>query len=106
MSRFILLSSLFVFSVLIVSCSDDKPVTELTKEQSIEISFDTKNLSDTAVLLTTKKNIYLRGAMLKSIVTTDTLPFPGMKSETIEDDNGNSKNVTMPKEYEFFITVK
>ena len=106
MSRFTLLSILFAFSVVIAGCSDDKPVTELTKDQSIEIAFDTKNLSDTAVLLTTKKNIYLKGALVKSIVTTDTLPFPGTKSETIEDDNGNSKNVIMPKEYEFFITVK
>lgn len=97
---------LLLCSFLIVSCDDDKPVTELTKDQSIEITFNTKSLSDTAVLLTTKKNIYLKGVLAKSISNTDTLPFPGMKSETIEDENGNSKSVTMPKEYEFFITVK
>ncbi len=101
-----LLSLLLISSFLISSCSDDKPVTELTKDQSIEITFNTKSLSDTAVLLTTNKNIYLKGSLLKSIITTDTLPFPGMKTEEIEDDNGNTKNVTIPKEYEFFITVK
>jgi hypothetical protein len=106
MKNITVISALLMSSFLIASCSDDKPVTELTKDQSIEITFDTKSLSDTAILLTTKKNIYLKGALAKSIVSTDTLPFPGMKSETIEDDNGNSKSVTMPKEYEFFITVK
>lgn len=106
MKNISLISLLIISSFLISSCSDDKPVTELTKDQSIEITFNTKSLSDTAVLLTTNKNIYLRGSLLKSIVTTDTLPFPGMKTEEIEDDNGNTKNVTIPKEYEFFITVK
>jgi hypothetical protein len=106
MKNISLISVLLVSSFILASCSNDKPVTELTKDQSIEISFDTKILADTAVLLTTKKNIYLKGIMLKTIITTDTLPFPGMKTEEIEDDNGNTKSVTMPKEYEFFITVK
>lgn len=106
MKNIAVISAFLMCSFIFASCSDDKPVTELTKDQSIEIAFDTKSLSDTAVLLTTKKNIYLKGVMIKSIVTTDTLPFPGMKTEEIEDDNGNTKNVTMPKEYEFFITVK
>ncbi|MEI6347054.1 MAG: hypothetical protein WCP69_03805 [Bacteroidota bacterium] len=106
MKQLTLLFILSLISLLIAGCSDDKPVTDLTKDQSIEIAFDTQNLSDTAVILTTKKNIYLKGALLKTIVDFDTLPFPGFKSEVIEDDNGDSKSVTMPKEYEFFITVK
>ncbi len=106
MKNITVISALLMGSFLMASCSDDKPVTELTKDQSIEIVFDTKSLSDSAVVLTTKKNIYLKGAMIKSIITTDTLPFPGMKTESIEDDNGETKTVTMPKEYEFFITVK
>lgn len=106
MKKITLLINLCLFSILISGCSDDKPVTELTKDQSIEISFETKSLSDTAILLTTKKNIYLKGTLAKSILNTDTLPFPGMKMETIEDEDENSKIVRMPKEYEFFITVK
>lgn len=106
MKNITVISALLMSSFVIASCSDDKPVTELTKDQSIEITFETKTLADTAVLLTTKKNIYLKGAMIKSIITTDTLPFPGMKTESVEDDNGETKTVTMPKEYEFFITVK
>jgi hypothetical protein len=106
MKNITVISALLMGSFLMASCSDDKPVTELTKDQSIEVVFDTKSLSDTAVVLTTKKNIYLKGTMIKSIITTDTLPFPGMKTEEVEDDNGETKNVTMPKEYEFFITVK
>lgn len=106
MKKSAVICSFIICSIWLVSCSDDKPVTELKKDQSIEIVFDTKSLSDTAVLLTTKKNIYLKGILIKSIMNTDTLPFPGMKTETIEDDNGNEKSVTMPKEYEFFITVK
>ncbi len=106
MKKHLLFFSILVLSIIIFGCSDDKAVTEITKDQSIEITLETQSLADTAVLLISKQNVYLKGQNVKTITHTDTLPFPGFKTEEIEDEQGNTKSATLPKEYEFFITVK
>lgn len=94
-------------AVTISGCSNnDAPVTQLNKDHSIETTLETKKISDSLVVLISRQNVYLKGKQVKTIVHADTIPFPGNKKETIEDDNGNEQSVVMPIEYEFFVTVK
>jgi len=100
----------FTFILFIVfamsSCSSKEPVVaNLKKDKAIEITFETRKLGDSAVLLLTYQNVYLRGNLIKTIVKKDTLPSPGDSIQTVEVD-GNEKTVRLPKEYEFFVTVK
>jgi len=56
-------------------------------------------------LLLTHQNVYIKGNLIKTLVKRDTLPALGDSIQTIEED-GNDKTVRLPKEYEFFVTVK
>ncbi len=93
-------------SFLIASCSDKEPaIAGLQKNHSIEVSLETKKLGDTAVLLITTQNVYLKGKLVKTILKTDTLPSPGDTIQTVEKDD-SMQTLRVPKEYEFFVTVK
>ena len=98
---------LVVLGVAFSACSSNEaPVTQLNKDHSIETTLETKNIKDSIVVLVSTQHVYLNGNQIKTIIHSDTIPFPGNKTETIEDDNGNEKSIVMPKEYEFFVTVK
>jgi len=43
---------------------------------------------------------------VKSILRSDTIPALGDSLQNVEEDNGYEHAVMIPKEYEFFVTVK
>lgn len=57
-------------------------------------------------LLTTKHNIWIKGKLAKTIIKNDTLENLGSTIQDAEDNNGNTKKMSVPKDYEFYITVK
>ena len=98
---------LTLLGITISACSSNEaPVTELNKDHSIETTMETKSIKDSVVVLISTQQVYLNGNQIKTIVHSDTIPFPGNKTDVIEDENGNEKTVLVPKEYEFFVTVK
>jgi hypothetical protein len=97
---------LFIAIIAVSACSDKEPaVVNLKKDKAIEVTFQTQKLGDTAVLLLTYQNVYLKGNLVKTMVKRDTLPSPGDSIQNVEVDD-NEKTVRLPKEYEFFVTVK
>jgi hypothetical protein len=98
---------LSVFMIMgFASCSDKEPaVSALNKEHSIEVTLETKQLNSTSVLLITRQNVYVKGSMVKSILRTDTIPSLGDSLQTIESGDTQTRTA-IPKEYEFFVTVK
>ncbi len=97
----ILFSTLFV-----VACSDKEPaVTSVKRDKAIEVTFETQKLGDTAVLLLTRQNVYVKCKLVRSQIKRDTLPALGDSLQTVGEDE-DQKTVRMPKEYEFFVTVK
>lgn len=90
-----------------LACSRKEPaVATLKKDKAIEISFETQRLSDTAVLLLTHQNVYIKGVLVRAQVKRDTLPALGDSLQNTENDNGERSVMRVPKEYEFFVTVK
>lgn len=99
---FLMLCVLFLVS----ACSSKEPaVATLKKDKTIDVTFETQKLGDTCVLLLTHQNVYVRGNLVKTVIKRDTLPALGDSIQTVEED-GNEKQVRLPKEYEFFVTVK
>jgi len=93
--------------ICIVSCSEKEPgISGLNKAHSIEVSLATKKLNDTAEVLITQQNVYVKGRLVKSILRSDTIPALGDSLQNVEEDNGYEHAVMIPKEYEFFVTVK
>lgn len=91
---------------LAVACSDKEPaVATLKRDKAIEVTFETQKLGDTAVLLLTHQNVYVKGNLIKTQIKRDTLPALGDSLQTVGEDD-DQKTVRLPKEYEFFVTVK
>lgn len=99
------LFSLLCIIYLVSSCSKEPSVAKLKKDKTIEVTFETQRLGDTSVVLLTHQNVYIKGNLIKSVLKRDTLPALGDSIQTVEED-GNEKQVRLPKEYEFFVTVK
>ena len=99
---------LVLFSAFyITSCSDKEPaVTSVKRDKAIEVTFETQKLGDTAVVLLTHQNVYVKGNLIRSQIKRDTLPALGDSIQTVGEDEADQKAVKMPKEYEFFVTVK
>ena len=95
-----------IYLIIRNSNNDDDPaVRTLDKAHAIEVTYETKHLPDSSVLLITHQNIYVKNQLVKSIVRNDTLPALGDSLQTMEDET-SSENARIPKEYEFFVTIK
>ena len=103
------MTKIFICALMIVgfaSCENKEPtVSSLNKEHAIEVTLETKQLNSSSVLLITRQNVYVKGNMVKTILRMDTIPSLGDSLQTIE--SGDTKTqAAIPKEYEFFVTVK
>ena len=98
---------LLVMVIFIIACKHKTPVTgKLNKDHSIEVTYETKDLNASSVLLIRHENVYIHGEKVISFSRSDTLPAPG---DTVSMENINGKKdslVHIHKLYEFFVTVK
>jgi len=90
--------AMVVFIYLYINKGKTK-LSDLQTDNSVVITYSTQKNDDTSYLIQTHKTIFYKGAKLKEVVDTDTVPNPGSK---MDENTG----IYMPKEYEFFITIK
>ena len=89
-----------------IACSDKEPaVSSLNKEHSIEVTLETKKLNSSSMLLVTRENVYVKGNLVKTILKTDTIPALGDSIQSVSLGDSETRTA-IPKEYEFFVTVK
>lgn len=86
-------------------CNEDK-VKEVSKNGSIETSIQVDHLNDSLDILISTNKIWAHNALVKTTVHRDTIPGLGITSQEAENDNGETKNVFLKKDYELYITVK
>ena len=97
----------FTCAVFISSCDDKEHKTSnFSKDGSVEIVFQTSHLNDSFDILTTTKNVYKSGQVVKSISNIDTLPTLGTGTVQGENDNGDSRSYNLKKDYDLFVTIK
>jgi hypothetical protein len=82
------------------------PTTTLSKEHAIEVTLETKHLTNDMDVITTTENIYLKGKLIKESVHYDTIPSLSDTTMIAEDDDGNSQRISRKNDYQFFVTVK
>ncbi|MDP4202800.1 MAG: hypothetical protein Q8861_08905 [Bacteroidota bacterium] len=99
---------IIVILLAILMSGDDKEpaVKSLDKTHAIAVTYETKTLSDSTVLLIENQNIYVKGKLIKSIARMDTLPALGDSIQAVEDNDDSQTMARIPKEYEFFVTIK
>ncbi|MGF1924725.1 MAG: hypothetical protein ACQUHE_11145 [Bacteroidia bacterium] len=101
-SFFIMLAAVYLSSC---SQKNEDIVKEPNKEGSIETVVSVRHEKDFDILTTTHK-VWVKNKLDKTLVKIDTLTSLGMTLADGEDDQGNAIRAAVPKDYEFYITVK
>jgi hypothetical protein len=102
----ILFFSIVSALALFISACDNNEVKDFSKEGAIETILAVDHLDAKRDIITTTHNVWVNNLLAKKIVKKDTIPSLGMTSQTAENNEGETKNVTLSKEYEIYITVK
>jgi len=105
-----LLSAAFILCLFLAACDDDNDdngkAKEVDKNGSIEVSLRTQHIDSLKDVLTTHYIIWNKGAKIKEYDVRDTIPTLGTGETEVENDNGDTQNARIPKDYDFFVTVK
>ena len=98
---------LLLFALTLISCkeSNDDVVNQPSRDGSIEATLSTEHLGSVDIL-TTEYRVWNKGNVEKSFTKIDTIKSLGTTLEEGEDSDGNTKDITVPKDYEIFISVK
>lgn len=91
---------------LLASCNEEREVKDLDRSHSVEVKLSTQRLNDQYTLLVTNENIYKDSRLVKTISRVDTVPSLPDSLQYMVDDEGYERMALIPKEYEFFVTVK
>ena len=96
-----------ILSVFLLSCSENEDLVQSSnKRQGIEASFETE-IKDFFIVLKRTCKVYKDNYLVRTFINLDTLPSLGKAIEEIEDENtGDVKKISIPKDYEIFITIK
>jgi|SRR5882757_8837712 len=99
-----LVAGLFVLA----SCSNDKDdVTDTVNHAgAVETDVSVQHADSTHDVLTTTHKVWVNFHEYKTVVHLDTIPALGIENTTAENSDGDTKKVSVKKDYEIFITVK
>lgn len=98
-----------VFIAFFSSCVDNRQedrTTTINKEGSIEVVVSTAHLNDSLDVMSITTETFKKNYSVSKKVFFDTIPSLGKFKAEAEDSVGNVKEVTIPKDYEFFVTLK
>ncbi len=97
-----------LFGLILSSCnneSEDGLVQTPNKNGSVEMKIEVIHQNGIDVIKTTK-DVWVKNNQINSFVNFDTIPSLGDTTEVLEDEDGNTKTINVPKDYELYITVK
>ncbi len=97
---------ILAFMPVFSACDDGKEIKEFSKEGAIETTLDVNHLDATHDVIITTHNVWVRNQLVKKIVSKDTIPALGLTTQIAENNEGETKSVSMKKDYEIYITVK
>ena len=98
----------FALILLISACDDNNEDQSKTvdKTGSVEVSLSTKHIDSLKDELITHYTVWRKGSIVREFTKRDTVPgLETFKTEG-ENDNGDTQDVKVKKDYEFFVTVK
>ena len=106
MKRFLVALS---FALLLSSCGANDANEDIVKqadhEGSVELTVSIEH-HEGYDLLKSDYKVWVKNQQVNAYQKTDTLPSLGMTTQTAENDEGDKKQVTIPKDYEIYFTAK
>jgi len=96
--------------LVIVACDDTEKNEDVTntvnKSGAVESAVKVEHIDSLHDILITTHAVWANNILVKNIEYRDTLPTLGSHTTTAENQEGESKQVVVKKDYEIFITVK
>lgn len=98
---------LLLFALGIASCGQNNDVTATVDHNgSIETAISVQHIDSARDVLLTTHNVWVGGKLYTTIAHRDTVPGLGALNTDAENSNGDTQPVTVPRDYEIFITMK
>jgi hypothetical protein len=91
-----------------VACKDrNEDITNtVNKNGSIETAVHITHIDSERDEMITTHKVWVKNNIYKTVEYRDTLPSLGMENIEAENTQGDTKKVSVPKDYEIYITVK
>lgn len=100
------LATFFLLSLSACDDNTDDQAKQIDKSGGIEVSLSTKHIDSLKDLLTTHYTVWNKGLKVREFDKQDTVPSLGAFTTEGENNNGDTRDVKVKKDYEFFVTVK
>lgn len=105
----IIITALIFFAVIFLAgCNDDNEdkTKSIDKDGSVDVQLSIIHSTNNTDLLQIQRKVWIGGVIKTTTIGLDTLKSLGVTKEKVEDSDGNETMVTVPKNYQIFITVK
>lgn len=103
-------SHLLLASLVIVffACNNEnEDVTDsVNKSGSVETAVQVIHIDSLHDELVTTHKVWVKNTVFKTLEYRDTIPALGTENTVAENEDGDTKNVSLKKDYEIYITVK
>ena len=96
------------FGLLLASCrsgNNEDVVKQADHEGSVEMAVSIEH-HEGYDLLKSDYKVWVKNQPVKAYTKIDTLPSLGMTTQTAENEEGDEKQVTIPRDYELYFTAK
>ena len=98
---------LFFAVIVLASCGGKEDITNTVDHAgSIETSIAVEHADSTRDVIVTTHKVWTNGQIASTIVHRDTIPGLGSIVTAGENGNGDTATLTVPKDYQIFITMK
>ncbi len=97
---------LFLLIFVFISGCDENEVQQISKEGAVETIMNVDHLDQTHDIIITTHKVWIKNQLAKTIIYKDTIPSLGLTSQEAENSDGDTKTVSLKKDYEVYITVK
>ena len=102
-----ILASAALFFLFSCEGKKNEDITQsVNKSGSVETAVQVEHLDSLHDVLITSHKVWVYSNQVKTVLYRDTIPSLGTTQTTAENKDGDTKKVTVKKEYEIFITVK
>jgi len=88
------------------SNADEDQGKTLEKDGSVETAISVQHADSTHDIILTSHRVWIKNNEYTTIVHRDTIPSLDSLNTTAENENGNTTQVRLKKDYQLFITVK
>ncbi len=98
--------TLLTLSIFLIACSSEEKEKVFSKEGSVETTITVDHLDSNNDVIKTTHNVWVKNQIIKKYEHLDTVPALGTMTQDTVSGDGETKSVSIAKDYELYITIK